>query len=296
MTTGDRPLRGIVYINAALMIMATYEALIKYLTENYEPVQIAFIRMMVIAGLVAIVILATRRPHLFLTSRPILLVVRGLLTVTATVAFYYSLEFLALDDAVAISLSAPIFVAMFSGWILGERVPLVRWIAVLVGFAGVAIVFPPSTGLADVWALVALLSALCYALGMMVNRILTRTEDSLTILFYMTTVGGLVLLPLMPFVWKTTPLWEFFLLFVVGLMAGIAQYLVVQAYRYAAANTIITFDYIGVLYVAFVSYLVFAEIPSLNLVEGAALLAASGIFITFDEARLRRKLTEELGG
>ncbi len=288
-----RPLLGIVYINVALMILACNEALIRFLTEDYSPIQIAFIRFFVMAILVGAAIIGMRRPELFKADRWWLLVVRGVLGAIASGSFFFSIKFLELDDATTISLSAPIFVAALSGWLLRERVPGARWGAIVLGFIGVAIVMRPGAGLFNVWALVAFVSAGAYALAMMVNRVLTRTEDSLTIVFYFPLFGSLALLPFMPFLWTSTPAWELLILFVVGLLAGITQYLMMQAYRFAAANTVITFDYMGVLYIAIVSYLVFAEVPSWNLMAGAALLIGSGIFIIYDEARQFRRMAGE---
>ena len=294
MRTTDRPLRGIAYINIALMVLACNEALIRDLTDTYSPVQIAFIRFVIMALLVSIAILGLRRPKLFASRRFGLLTIRGILSAIATVAFFYSIEYLKLDDAVTVSLAAPIFVALLSRWFLGEQVTFKRWIAIVVGFAGVAVVMRPGAGLFNVWAFLALFSAATYAFGMMINRKLTETEDSLTILLYTTAIGGLVLLPFMFFIWKWTPYVDLPMLFLVGVLAGITQYLLIQAYRYAAANTIIAFDYIGVIYIAIVSYLVFAEVPSVNLMSGAVLLIASGMFIVYDETRQHRRLEREL--
>ncbi|MEM7123419.1 MAG: DMT family transporter [Pseudomonadota bacterium] len=288
-----RPLLGIVYINVALMILACNEALIRLLTEDYSPIQIAFIRFVVMAILVGAAIVGMKRRELFQANRWWLLVLRGVLGAIASGSFFFSIKFLELDDATTISLSAPIFVAALSGWLLRERVPAARWGAVVLGFVGVAIVMRPGAGLFNIWAFVAFISAGAYALAMMVNRVLTRTEDSLTIIFYFPLFGSLTLLPFMPFLWTSTPASEFPMLFAVGLLAGITQYLMMQAYRFAAANTVITFDYMGVLYIAIISYLVFAEIPSWNLIAGAVLLIASGIFIVYDEARQLKRMAGE---
>jgi drug/metabolite transporter (DMT)-like permease len=218
------------------------------------------------------------------------------LSAVASVSFYFSLEYLELDDAVTVGMAGPIFVAMLSGWYLGERVPALRWIAIVAGFAGVAVVMRPGAGLFNIWALLALVSAASYAVAVMLSRRLTATEDSLTILFYLSVVAGLALAPIMPFVWSSTPLQELPLLFMVGFLAGITQYLLIQAYRYGVANTIITFDYMGIIYIGIVAYLAFAEIPGWNLLAGAVLLVGSGLYIVYDEARQHQRRTEELGG
>ncbi len=289
----NRPLLGITFINIALIVFGCNEALVRYLTEEYSPIQIAFIRFVVMSFLVAATIIGIRRKDLFVCTRWGLVAVRGVLSAFATAAFFYSLKFLALDDATTVYLSAPIFVALLAGWFLGERVSKARWVAIIIGFGGVAYVMQPGGGLFNLWALLALGSAGAYAVAMLINRALTRTEDSLTILFYMSVFGGLTLLPFMPFLWTSTPYWELPMLFAVGLLAACAQYCLVQAYRYAAANTVIIFDYMGIIYIAIISYVVFREVPSRELITGAAVLIGSGLFVVYDETRqFKRKAGE----
>ena len=296
MRSTDRPLRGILYVNIALVIDAGTEALIKYLTTEYSTIQLAFVRSVTMAIVAGIIILVTRRYHLFVTRRLGLLSLRGLMTGIATVTFYLSLANLELADAFTVSMSGPIFVAMLSGWLLRERVPLVRWIAVGVGLFGVVIVMRPGAGLFNVWALMALISALTYALGMILNRKLTETENSNTIIFYLGVTSGALLLVALPFDWQSPPLDDAPLLLVLGLLEFVIMYLIVQAYRYAAATTIITFDYLSVFYVIIAGFLVFSEVPSWNLLAGVVLLVASGLAIVVDETCRHRLRDTESGG
>lgn len=268
--------------------MSCGEALVRYLSFHYSPIQIAFLDFAVVVGLVGATMFGLKRGELFRTKRLNLLVIRGLLSAAATVAFFFAIKNLNLDDAVTVGLAGPIFVALLSGWLLGEKVSFMRWAAIVVGFVGVVVVMRPGAGLFNVWSFVALASAALYAVGMMVNRKLTQTEDSLTILFYLSLFAGLALLPFMFFVWQSTPYWELPILFAIGVLEAVSAYLLIQAYRFAVANMVITFDYVGVIYIAIVSYIVFTDVPSWNLVAGAAFLIGSGMYIAFDEARTHR--------
>ena len=80
MRTTDRPLRGILYVNIALVIDAGNEALVKLLTAEYSPIQIGFVRSLLLAVVAGLIILATKRYHLFVTRRIGLLTVRGVLS------------------------------------------------------------------------------------------------------------------------------------------------------------------------------------------------------------------------
>lgn len=294
MTSTDRPLLGILYANCGLVVMALNDAVIRDLSATHSPLQIAFIRLFLMTIFVAALILGLRRPRLFVTRRFGLLALRGVLSAISTVTFFLSLKYLGEADVYTVALVAPIIVALLSGPILGERVPLLRWATILIGFAGVIVALGPGAGLLDAWMLLALVSAVAYAFAMMLNRILTRTEDSLTIVLYMSASACVVLLPAMPSVWKSIPLGDSLSLIVVGLLASVAHYLSVQAYRYATAHTIITFDYVSVLYVVIVGYLLFSVVPGSNMLYGLVLLVACGLFVVYDEARRLRQFDDGL--
>lgn len=220
----------------------------------------------------------------------------SLLSAASSVAFYFSLANMDLADAYTLSMGGPFFVAILSGWFLKERVPPKRWLAILLGFGAIVIVMNPSSGVLNIWALLAVLSALTYGIEVMFYRVATRSEDSLTIMFYTSLVSTVVLAPVVVFMWTDMLLWEIPLLVATGLLAGIGQYFFVQAYRYAAANTVITFDYMSVIYVGIIGYIAFAEVPTWNLLIGVVLLSASGVYVVLDETRQQRRLADELGG
>jgi drug/metabolite transporter (DMT)-like permease len=76
---------------------------------------------------------------------------RGLLNFSAYTAYYLALAALPMATTVALYFTAPLFITLLSVWFLRESVPLNRWIAVLIGFAGVVIMARPGSTLFD-WA------------------------------------------------------------------------------------------------------------------------------------------------
>ena len=292
----DRPLLGILYANCGLVVMALNDAVVRDLSATHSPLQIAFVRFILMTIFVAALVLGLRRPQLFATRRFGLLALRGVLSAISIVTFFFSLEYLGEANVYTVALVAPIIVAVLSGPVFGERVPVLRWATILVGFAGVIVALGPDVGLLDPWVLLAVVSAAAYAFAMMLNRILTQTEDSLTIVLYMSASACVVLLPAMPSVWKSIPLGDSIAWIVVGLLASVAHYLMVQAYRYATAHTIVTFDYVSVLYVVAVGYLLLSVVPAANMLFGLILLVACGLFVVYDEARQRKRSIDGLAG
>src|SRR5436190_16204129 len=163
--------RGILLMLGAVAVFSTMDALIKYLTARYSPVQIIFFRNLfafvpifpVLARSGGLSLLRTRRAGSHIT--------RAAMGLGAMVCFFTAFALMPLADVVAISLSAPIFVTAFSVPLLGEHVGLRRWMAVLVGFVGVLVmVRPGSAALNDPVLFLPLAGAVLYALALIARR------------------------------------------------------------------------------------------------------------------------------
>ncbi|TGS57809.1 EamA/RhaT family transporter, partial [Mesorhizobium sp. M3A.F.Ca.ET.201.01.1.1] len=74
--------------------------------------------------------------------RPML--VRSAFTLAAWLCYYNAARSLQLAELTTIYYAAPIIVTVLSVLGLGETVPLLRWIAVFIGFAGVFIACDPT--------------------------------------------------------------------------------------------------------------------------------------------------------
>lgn len=283
----DRPLLGIGYANVALVFYATQDTLVRHLARGYPVFEVSFMRSLVIVITTGATIVLLGQGGLFVPRRRVLLAVRGLASLAGVTCYYYGLRHLQLAEANTIFMSGPIFVALMVGPVLGEVVTGRRWLAIGVGFLGLVIVMRPGGGLDPVWSGVVLMAAAIYAGSMMVNRLLTRSEQTLTIVFGVNAVVVLTVGPFLPLFWVTPPLLDGLMLLATGAVATCAQLLLVQAYRHAAASTIAPYDYMSVAYVAILGFLVFGEVPSWNLVAGAVVLVASGLLILREETRRR---------
>ncbi len=125
-----------------------------------------------------IYLVLTRKFELFRTRQIGLLSLRGVLSVVTTGLFFYSLNKLEIASATTISMLAPLLIALISGWLLKEKVGLSRWLVILWGFASVAFILQPGGGLFNEGAFIALLSAVFYALSMILNRKLVEVDKS----------------------------------------------------------------------------------------------------------------------
>ncbi|WP_198883495.1 DMT family transporter [Acuticoccus mangrovi] len=207
--------------------------------------------------------------------------------------WFVALQYLPFPEATAIVYAAPLMMVVLAATVLGERVRVYRWSAVAVGLVGVAIIMVPqlSEGFdifgnaASFGAACALVSAACMALTAVFVRQLARSEPTHTIVIYFLIAGTLVTALTAP-TW-VVPSWsDAAMLVMIGVLGGVGQIMVTQAFQHAEASLIAPFEYTSMIWVIAIGYLVFGEIPTIYVVIGAAIVIGSGIFVIFRERQL----------
>jgi drug/metabolite transporter (DMT)-like permease len=280
-----QPGRGLPYMAAAVFCLTVLDAGVKWLTDDYSPFQIAFLRYVV--GLLFAIGIATQAGGLrtLKTMRPGGHALRSIFNIGTMLTFYYALAHLPLADTVAITYAGPLFTTLLSVLMLKEKVGPRRWGAVLIGFVGVLVIVQPSgTGLN--WAAgLAILSAFLYALTLITSRQLSGTETSHTILFYY-SVGVLIVTgATMPWLWITptwTDLWVFLL---VGVSGSIGQFCLNQAFRYSQASMLAPIDYTGLIWGILFGWMLWGQLPTITVIVGALIVVASTLYIVNRERK-----------
>jgi drug/metabolite transporter (DMT)-like permease len=270
------------------------DALIKYASEDYPTGQIIFFRNLFAFVPVFYFLRQAGGLSALRTRRPRDHILRGIVGVTAMGLVFTAFKLLPLGEAVALSLSGPIFLTALSVPLLGEKVGLRRWSAVIAGFIGVLIMTRPGAGLFNPAALFALGGAVFYALAMISVRWLSATEPAATTVFYFTlfaTAAGALTLP---FQWQTPDLGGFCLLAGIGLIGGVAQMSMTQAFRLAPASIVAPFAYLALVFAGTIGYLVWREVPDAFVLVGSAVVIGSGLYILHRETvRGRRAVAIE---
>jgi drug/metabolite transporter (DMT)-like permease len=285
------PVRGIFYMLATAIVMfPALNASVKFLAADYSLVQIIFVRSVVHLLWMLALFMPGMGLKLFATKRPGLQLMRSLLQLLALVAFVVGLLYVPMTTATAIYFSGPLIVVALAALMLGERVGIRRWLAVLVGFIGAMIIIRP--GAEDThWAAVLLLvSALFYALYQILTRRIADHDDFRVTAVYTILIAFVASTIAVPFYWVTPVGWVDWLVFGgLGIFGGLGHLFVIKAYEHAEASVIGPFDYGQLIGVTIVGYLVFGEIAGLWTWVGAAVIIASGLYITRREAAKRRR-------
>ncbi len=177
-------LTGIGLMCGAVAAFSCIDATGKYLMHYLDPVQVVWARYTGAFVLAMFFLNPISKPGMMVTRRPWMQIGRSALLVFSTGLNFLALRYLQLDEVLSVTFATPFLVAILSGPILGEWVGWRRWIAISVGFAGVLLVARPGFGGIHPAALFAVGSTMCYAVYVIVTRILARTDSTETTLFY----------------------------------------------------------------------------------------------------------------
>lgn len=221
---------------------------------------------------------------------------RGLVGVASMACGFTALGLLPLPEAIAIGYAAPLAATALAALLLGEVVRAFRWAAVGIGFLGVMVMlWPRLTVLASgefsnteaLGAWFALLAALLTALATTHIRRLTLTETTTSIVFWFTVSCTVASLTTIPFGWiRPDPLTLGFLV-TSGILGGVAQIMMTEGYRQAPASTLAPFEYSSMVYGLGLGWALFADIPSTQVLVGAAIVISAGLFIIHRERQLK---------
>jgi drug/metabolite transporter (DMT)-like permease len=258
---------------------------IKWLSNDLPAVELTFFRCAFGFIPVIFIVRHTGGVATLHTLRPIGHFLRAAVWVCSFILNFLSLHFLALADATALSFLAPLFMTVLSVPMLGERVGIHRWCAVVVGFLGILVMARPSGDFLNLGIIFGVLSALFWAIGSLSARQLTRTETTASITFYTHFFAALMLGLALPFYW-VRPSWQSLsAMGTLGLLGGVSLYWTNQAYGYAPAAAVAPFWYTQMVWAVILGFLIWGDKPTLTLLSGVGLIVASGLYILYRETR-----------
>jgi drug/metabolite transporter (DMT)-like permease len=202
--------------------------------------------------------------------------------------FVFAAPALALGDAATLFATSPIFVALLSAPLLGERVPRGLAFALVLGFAGIGLVAQPSFSTAGHLVAVGAMTAVSSALAMIWLRRIGPNESSEAIVFHFACVGSCVMILASLLVWRTPTPREALVLAGTGLCGGLGQLLMTRAYALDRAARVSALGYSGVVFTRALGLALLGELPTPTQGLGSLLVIGSGVLLSFGETALAR--------
>ncbi|MCV9945867.1 MULTISPECIES: DMT family transporter [unclassified Rhizobium] len=280
---------GILLTSVAYMAFTFHDAIIKILTVTIPVWQILFFRSLsILVGCLAYG--RGKLVHQTMTS-PIIkpMIVRSILLLSAWLSYYSAASRLQLAEVTTLYYAAPIVGTLLAWLVLKEEVTPARWLAVGVGFVGVLIACNP-IGLTISWPVyLALQAAVLWASAMVLLRKTSLHEKTIVQLavsnvFFLVMTGVAVL-----YTWRTPDMTQLALLVATGVVAGSAQFALFEGMRRAPVSVLAPFEYTSLVWAFLLGYLIWADVPTHNVIAGACMILGAGLIIIVSE-RLRRRI------
>lgn len=195
-----------------------------------------------------------------------------------------------LADAISILHTTPIFMTILSVLILKETVGLHRWSAVICGFGGMLLVVKPGAGMIENGSLFMVGAALLISGTTIIIRFLSIKDDPVCITFYFTLTGIFASsLGILWLGWKTPSMVNLSLLTAVGLLGGMAQYMMTLSYRHAEIGMVAPLKYLTIVFGGVYGYLIWEEIPDFQSTIGIVIITLAGLYTLHREMLLARR-------
>ena len=218
-------------------------------------------------------------------NRP-LLVLRGLLGTIALICIFYAIRNMPLSISTVIQYTYPIFISIFAGIFINEKITRNIIIASIIGWLGILIIINPiqlsniNVEVEYTSIFIAFLGSICTALAYITVKKLSFTEDVYVIIQYFPLVSLITLLPFVLINWVTPNWLELVWIICIGLFTQLGQTFLTIGLKKLPASNASTINYLQVLFGSAWGILFFSEMININFLLGASLVLLGTIIST----------------
>ena len=211
------------------------------------------------------------------TTRPLQHIARNLVHYGGQLGWFYALTLIPLGQVVSIEFTMPIWTAILAAGFLGERMTVWKVLAIVLGVIGVIVIVRPATGEINPGQLIALAAAVGFGISIAMMKSLTRTEQTVAIIFWMMVIQAAAgFIPcLYVWVWPTAVAWGW--VGVIAFCGTFSHYCMARAMLHADATVVLPMDFLRVPLTAMAGWLIYSERLDIFTVLGAALILTGNL-------------------
>jgi drug/metabolite transporter (DMT)-like permease len=283
-------------IVAGCFALSLGDALIKQESASFVLWQIFVVRSAILIPFLVYFVRSYRCAEPILPRHPGWTLLRSMVLVIMWVFDFAALPHIECAVAAAAFYTLPIFITLFAALFLGERILPLGWLAVVTGFAGTLLILQPQADDFTAWTLLPLVSAILYAVAMILTRSKCRGEKPTVLSLWMNicfvAVGALALLllrwwnptadsvALNPFLFGAwTPMWldEWRTMGILAVAILVGSVGAAIAYQKGPASLVSIFDFSYVGFAVLWGYFLFAEVPANLVMLGILMIVTAGI-------------------
>lgn len=283
-------LLGLVLFYSSMWSLSTMDASGKWLLGLGTPlITVAWMRYLAHFGILCVVVLPKHGIQILRTQAPLFQFLRAFSMLISTLTVFTALHYLPQAQTTAIAFLAPLIMLALAPWVLGEQQRLARWIAAVIGFAGVLIVIRPGAGLDPIGVIFALATAFFFAVQHLFNR-RVAVDSAYTTLIWSGLSGAVVMTVALILTWKASVpvLWtlspfQWLVLVSMGFTGALGHFLQIKAYQHAPASFLAPFMYLQITAASALGWWIWGDFPDLMTWIGIAVIISSGVGIAFYE-------------
>jgi drug/metabolite transporter (DMT)-like permease len=280
---------GLLLMVLSTMLQSLMHGLVRHAGTELDPFVLVFYRNLF--GFLVIIPLLMRTGWSGLrTNHYRLLFLRGFLGIIGLSAWYYSLVYVPITEATALSFTVVIFTALAAIVFLKERVHLRRWLAILGGIAGALVVLQPSTGQFEPLLLLVLFSSVFWALSITVIKFLSRTDSTISMVAWMSILMTVLSFPFALYFWQWPVGEQWLWLIAIGVIGVLGNLCMVRALTVADTSAVMSIDFLRLLWGALIGYYFFGDQIVASTWIGGLLIVISGTYIILRESKLKKKV------
>jgi drug/metabolite transporter (DMT)-like permease len=280
-------MKAIIFSLLGWMMLPVMDGFAKYLSADLPVLQITWARYFFTVAFTLPVMFFFYNKQLVWSDKPKLQTLRGLILLFANICFFYAISIIPLAKALTLAFVAPLIVTAFSPMLLGEKVGVRRWTAVIIGFVGSLVVIRPGFLEINLASLAALGTGVMYGFYLIITRKLSTSDNPLLTLLLTGLVGLVAVSGFMPFIWVNPDLSQWSMMAGIGVFACIGHLFLILSLKYADASKLAPLGYTEIIPNVIIGYYFFGNFPDNWTFLGLAIIVISGIYISRREATIK---------
>ena len=274
--------RGMALMLLSALTTQSMNAMIRWLSSDIHPFEMVFFRT-VFGVLVFAPLFFRRGLEPLRTQRLGLQLVRGALHVVFMFSLFTALTLIPLAKVSALNFTAPLMGTMLAILFLGESLRARRVGALAVGFAGTLIILRPGVIVMEPGAMLVLVAASAFAASIVVIKIMSRTETTVSMTLYQSLFGlPIVTIAMVPF-WTTPSIGQLAVLVLLGPLGTLAHMSFAHSFKQADVSAVTPVEFTKLIFASSFGYLFFGEVPEVWTWVGGSLIFSAVAYLAIRE-------------
>ena len=272
-------MKAIILNLSAWIVLPFMDTIAKYLSSEISFFQITWARYFFTVFWTLPLMFFFFRKNLKWSENPKLQILRGITLLSANICFFYSISIISMAKALTLAFIAPLVTTALSTIILGEKVGIKRWSAVIVGFLGSLVVIRPGLIEFNLATFAALGTGFFYGVYLIITRKLHTVDNPLLTLLITGVVGAIISSLFVPIIWINLNQSQWLWLALMGIFACLGHLLLIYSLRYADASKLAPFGYFEIVTTIILGYYFFQDFPDIWTFTGLFIIISSGVYV-----------------